>query len=150
MRVSSYFCLCVCVRVCVCVLAYVRLCVLLVIQHSYHMQPAFIFINFLSPRPDFTRIPPTSASHQSGYAGFLRDAMTVLPNTTERMLATSVAATWYVRAHAKTHITLIPAPMLLVSISQPDCSGFFELLRHVILLSRSVSQPNISLFALFP
>ncbi len=31
---------------------------------------------------------------QSGYEGFLRDAMTTLPETRERMLATAVAATW--------------------------------------------------------
>jgi len=31
---------------------------------------------------------------QSGYEGFLRDAMTVLPNTRERLLASAVAASW--------------------------------------------------------
>ena len=31
---------------------------------------------------------------QSGYEGFLRDALTTLPNVRERMLATTVAATW--------------------------------------------------------
>lgn len=31
---------------------------------------------------------------QSGYEGFLKDAMTALPDTRERMLASAVAATW--------------------------------------------------------
>ena len=38
---------------------------------------------------------------QSGYEGYLKDAMTVLPETRERMLATSVFATWRYAAPPK-------------------------------------------------
>lgn len=34
---------------------------------------------------------------QSGYEGYLRDQYTLLPETRERMMATSVSATWKVR-----------------------------------------------------
>ena len=68
-----------------------------------------------SPQPARTVLKTT----QSGYEGFLRDELTTLPETRERMLATSITASWeYTQAPAD-------CDAAFASLQAALCGAFF-------------------------
>lgn len=56
---------------------------------------------------------------QSGFQGFLRDALTALPETRERMLATAVSASWVYASAAP------PADCVFATVCAALCAAFF-------------------------
>ena len=47
-----------------------------------------------APPPPFPASTQVLKTTQSGYAGFLKDRFTTLPDTAERIVATEITASW--------------------------------------------------------